>query len=272
MKYRGFFPLLLTALLILSICVTGAAAIEKPLTQAQSDFTAEGALGAGCSESALGDLLADAALEETGAQMAILPAGVMTGTLEKGAVFQSDVERVVPENAELVTARLTVADLAALLEQGVSKLSRNESEQIDATSAWDGFPQVGGFSWEYDVSAPEGERLQYICYDGQELDLTDCQSTYTVVSVPALFDGSMGYPACSFERTGTELRQALRDYCSARDSIAVPASRSTAIGTASYPIKDRLPVMAVVIVGVLIALVASIPKWKEEKHFSFRGK
>ena len=35
MKYRGFFPLLLTALLILSICVTGAAAIEKPLTQAQ---------------------------------------------------------------------------------------------------------------------------------------------------------------------------------------------------------------------------------------------
>ena len=196
----------------------------------------------------------------------------MTGTLEKGAVFQSDVERVVPENAELVTAWLTVADLAALLEQGVSKLSRNESEQIDATSGWDGFPQVGGFSWEYDVSAPEGERLQYIRYDGQELDLTDCQSTYTVVSVPALFDGSMGYPACSFERTGTELRQALRDYCSARDSIAVPASRSTAIGTASYPIKDRLPVMAVVIVGVLIALVASIPKWKEEKHFSFRGK
>ena len=65
MRYRGFFPLLLTALLILSICVTGAAAIEKPLTQAQSDFTAEGALGAGCSESALGDLLADAALEET---------------------------------------------------------------------------------------------------------------------------------------------------------------------------------------------------------------
>ena len=187
-------------------------------------------------------------------------------------MFQSDVERVVPENAELVTAWLTVADLAALLEQGVSKLSRNESEQIDATSGWDGFPQVGGFSWEYDVSAPEGERLQYIRYDGQELDLTDCQSTYTVVSVPALFDGSMGYPACSFERTGTELRQALRDYCSARDSIAVPASRSTAIGTASYPIKDRLPVMAVVIVGVLIALVASIPKWKEEKHFSFRGK
>lgn len=229
-------------------------------------------MGAGCSESALGDLLADAALEETGVQMAILPAGVMTGTLEKGAVFQSDVERVVPENAELVTVRLTVADLAALLEQGVSKLSRNESEQIDATSGWDGFPQVGGFSWEYDVSAPEGERLQYIRYDGQELDLTDCQSTYTVVSVPALFDGSMGYPACSFERTGTELRQALRDYCSARDSIAVPASRSTAIGTASYPIKDRLPVMAVVIVGVLIALVASIPKWKEEKHFSFRGK
>lgn len=143
MKYRRFFPLLLTALLVLPFGVIGAAAIEKPLTQAQSDLTAEGTLGAGYSESALGDLLADAALEETGAQMAILPAGVMTGTLEKGAVFQSDLERVVPENAELVTARLTAADLAALLEQGVSKLSRNESEQIDPASAWGGFPPGG---------------------------------------------------------------------------------------------------------------------------------
>ena len=72
MRYRRLFPLLLTALLVLPFCVTGAAAIEKPLTQAQSDLTAEGALGAGCSESALGDLLADAALEETGAQAAML--------------------------------------------------------------------------------------------------------------------------------------------------------------------------------------------------------
>lgn len=272
MKHRRSFPLLLTALLVLTLGITGAAAIEKPLTQAQGDFTAEGTLGASCSESTLGDLLADAVLEETGAQIAVLPAGVMTGTLEKGAVFQSDLERVIPENAELVTARLTAAELAALLEQGVSKLSRNESEQIDPASAWDGFPQVSGFSWEYDVSAPEGKRLQYISYDGQELDLTDRQTTYTVVSVPALFDGSLGYPACSFERTGTDLRQALRDYCAARDSISTPASRAAAIGTASYPIKDRLPVMAIVIVGILIALIASIPKWKEEKHFSFRGK
>ena len=156
MRYRRLFPLLLTALLILPFCVTGAAAIEKPLTQAQSDLTAEGALDAGCSESALGNLLADAALEETGAQMAILPAGVMTGTLEKercSRVMWSASSRKMPSWLRLGSPSPT---LPPLLEQGVSKLSRNESEQIDADLRLGRLSTGGRIQLGYDVSAPEG--------------------------------------------------------------------------------------------------------------------
>lgn len=267
-------PLSLLAALVCALTlVPTAAALEKPLTQSQSDLTAEGTLPAGCAESTLGDFLCDAALEAVGADIAILPAGVMTGTLEKGAVFQSDLERVVPTDAPLVTAQLTAADLAALLEQGVSRLTRNESEQIDIeSSAWDGFPQTGGITWEYDVSAPTGERLQYIRLNDEELDLSDTAQTYTVTSTAALFDGSLGYAVRSFEETDMTLRQAAHDYCAARDSVSAPSTRATAIGTASYPIAAKFPVLAIAAAGILIALIASIPKWKEKKHFSFEGK
>ena len=268
MKQKKWLPLL-CALLIFALSGS-ASALEKPLTQAQGDLTAAGTLPAGCAESALGDLLADTALESVPADVALLPAAVMTGTLEQGAVFESDLSRVVPTDVPLVTAQLSPADLAALLEQGVALLTRTESEQIDAASAWDGFPQVGGIQWEYDVSAPVGERLQWIRLQGEELDLTDTQTSLTVVSVPAVFDGSLGYPVRPFAETDLTLRQVLRDYCSARDSISAPAGRSTAIGSSSYPIMDKFPVMAIVGACIVIALLASIPKWKQERHFSFK--
>ena len=269
MKRNKWLPLLCT---LLCFALAGsAAAIEKPLSQSQSDLTAEGTLPAGCAESTLGSLAADAALEAVNADAVILPAAVVTGTLEQGAVFESDLPRVIPEDAPLVSVQLSPADLAVLLEQGVDRLTRTESEQIDPTSAWDGFPQAGGIQWEYDVSAPVGERLQYIRLHDEELDLTDTQSSLTVVSVPALFNGSLGYPVRTFTDTGTTLRQALHDYCAARDSISAPASRSTAIGTSSYPIMDKFPVLAIVGACIVISLLASIPKWKQERHFSFKN-
>ena len=272
MNHRKLLSLLAALVCALTLVPT-AAALEKPLTQSQSDLTAEGTLPAGCAESTLGDFLCDAALEATGADIAILPAGVMTGALEKGAVFQSVLERVIPTDAPLVTAQLTAADLAALLEQGISRLTRNESEQIDTeNSAWDGFPQTGGITWEYDVSAPTGERLQYIRLNDKELNLNDTVQNYTVVSTAALFDGSLGYAAYDFEETDATLRRAAHDYCAARDSVSSPSSRANAIGTASYPIAAKFPVLAIAAAGVLIAFIASIPKWKEKKHFSFEGK
>lgn len=269
MKHRNAIVILTVLALLLTVCGS-AGALEKPLTQCQSDLAADGTLSAGCAESKLGSLAADAALEAAGADLALLPADIVADTLEQGAVFESDLARVIPEDAPLVTAQLSPAELAALLEQGVAQLSRNESEQIDPASAWDGFPQVSGIQWEYDVSAPTGERLQYIRFQDEELDLTDTQTTLTVVSVPAFLDGSLGYPVYPFTDTGTTLRQALRDYCAARDSISAPASRSTAIGSSSYPIMDKFPVLAIVGACIVIALLASIPKWKQERFFSFK--
>lgn len=54
------------------------------------------------------DLIADAVLEASGCQLALLPAQSATGTLEQGAVFQSDLERIIPVDQTLVTASFSL--------------------------------------------------------------------------------------------------------------------------------------------------------------------
>lgn len=275
MKHKKLIPIMLSLLLV-SALIPAAAAIEKPLTQAESELTAEGDLPAGCAESKLADLAADAVLEASGSQLAILPASAVTGTLEQGAVYNSDLERVIPEDLPLVTATLSPAQLRDTLETGVSKLTRDSGDYIDVeASSWDGFPQLAGgdsFKWEYDVSAPVGERVQYIQLNGEELDLTDTETQLTITSVASMFDGSLGYEVIDAQSTNLTLRQAVHDYCHARDTISKPSTRSSAIGTSNYTIKDKFPVPLIVGICIVFALISAVPKWKEQELFTFKSR
>lgn len=269
---RPFF-FILSVLLVL-LFILSASAMEKPLTQSESELTCEGDLPSTCAESNLMDLIADAVLEASGSQLALLPAQSVTGTLEQGAVFQSDLERIIPVDQTLVTASFSPAALRELLEIGVSHLTRDASEGIDvATSGWDGFPQLAGgegFSWEYDVSAPVGERVQYIKLNGENLDLSDTETTLTVTSVSVMFDGSLGYAVTENSPTNLTLRQIVHDYCTARDSIAKPTTRSNVIGTSNYTIISKFPKPLIFAVCIFISLFVCIPKWKSEKLFTFK--
>lgn len=272
MKHHSVLRLLPLALCILLLLIPSAGALEQPLTQAETELTAEGDLPAACAESSLGNLAADAARSVCGADLALLPAAVLQGSLESGAVFESDLERVIPEDLPLLCGSVTPAQLKSLLENGVSRLVTDEAERIDvARSAWEGFPQVSGFSWEYDVSAPAGERVLCIWVDGQELDLDDDAAVYTLVSTADVLDGTLGYAPLSARETGDTLRGALAAYCVRQDSLAAPPSRSTTIGTANYPIFKKIPIPAIAGVCVIVALIASIPRLKQEKYYSFRS-
>ncbi len=271
---RKRLPFLLLSILLVALFIQPAFAMEKPLTQSESELTCEGDLPATCAESNLMNFATDAVLEASGSQLALLPAQSVTGTLEQGAVFQSDLERIIPTDQPLVTASLSPAALRELLEIGVSHLTRDASEGIDvAASAWEGFPHLAGgdgFSWEYDVSAPVGERVQYIKWNGENLDLSDTETTLTVTSVSAMFDGSFGYAVTESTPTNLTLRQVLHDYCTARDSVSKPATRSNAIGTSNYTIISKFPKPLILAICIFISLFVCIPKWKSEKLFTFK--
>ncbi len=271
---RKRLPFLLLSILLVALFIQPTFAMEKPLTQSESELTCEGDLPATCAESNLMNFATDAVLEASGSQLALLPAQSVTGTLEQGAVFQSDLERIIPTDQPLVTASLSPAALRELLEIGVSHLTRDTSEGIDvAASAWDGFPHLAGgdgFSWEYDVSAPVGERVQYIKWNGENLDLSDTETTLTVTSVSAMFDGSFGYAVTESTPTNLTLRQVLHDYCTARDSVSKPTTRSNAIGTSNYTIISKFPKPLILAICIFISLFVCIPKWKSEKLFTFK--
>ncbi len=270
---KRFYIFIISSLLIL-LFAWPVSAMEKPLTQSQSELTTEGDLPSTCAESSLLDLAVDATLEESGCQIALLPAQAVSGSLDQGAVFQSDLERIIAEDQPLLLAEISPAELKEILETGLSRLTKDSSDKIDVSaSAWEGFPHMAGgegFSWEYDVSAPVGERVQYIKWQGKELDLSDQESKLMVCSVPAMFDGSLSYPQIDYEEAGISLRQALHDYCVAQESLEKPASRSTAIGSGDYTLISKFPKSLIIAICVFISLFVCIPKWKAEKYFSFK--
>lgn len=270
---------LLRLLLALALCplllqplLPQAAALEEALIQAETDFTSEEGLPDTCAETSLGNLCADAARECCGADFALLPAEAMEGTLAHGAIFASDLERIIPQDDSLFIVSISAAQLFDLLETGVSHLVTNQAEQIDSErSAWQGFPQVSGFSWTYDASAPAGERVLSVSRDGVELDPADETVQYTLVTTAPLLEGFLDYQLPgTHQDTGFTLRDALTHYCTGRDTLSALPSRATVIGTASYPLWEQFPLPALVGICLVVALLAALPRWKGEKHFSFR--
>lgn len=258
----------LTALLLCALLPTAAAG-ELPITQAECALTSQGELPANCSESSLGDLTADAVRSMLQTDFALIPAGCLSGTLEAGSVFESDLQRIIPEDAPLGICKVTAVELKALLEHSVAALTTDEGERIQTSSGWDGFLQTSGFSWNYDVSAPSGNRVLHLRIEGQEVDLSDQSVRYSLAAPVSLFDGTFGYPQRAAESANTTLRRTLADYCAGQPSITKPETRASALGTASYPLMGRFPILAIAAACIIIALFSSIPRLKEEKYFSF---
>lgn len=254
----------LLAILLALLMSAGALAAQTPLAQSEFTFTADGTLPSTCAESTLGSLAADASRAACGADLALLPGGLFSGTLASGAVFASDFARVVPEDAPLVTASVTPAQLYALLEQGVACLVIDEGDRIDAAASADfGYPQTSGFTWTCDASAPAGSRVMEIRLDGTALDPSDTQTHYRVAATAQLL-GASGDDA------GISVREALCAYAASAGTLREPDARASVLGTASYPLIDRFPIAALVCGLVLLLALASIPKMKYDRHFSFR--
>lgn len=258
------FPILSALLLALAL-VSCAACATAPLAQAMCSFSSSaGDLPATSASCPLGTLAAAAAVDACGADFAILPGGLFSGTLEAGAVYESDLARVIAQDADLVTVSITPKALYALLEDGVRSLTIGDGDRVDAVaSASDRYPQTAGFSWTCDASAPAGARILEVCVDGAALDAGDDHTRYTLAATASIVgpDGA---------DTGLSVRQALAAYARSRGTLHEVESSAAVIGTASYPLIDRFPIAALVCGLVLLFALASIPKIKYEKHFSFR--
>ena len=143
----------------------------------------------------LGNVITDAYLLATGADIAFENAGGIRASIAAGTVTYGDVINVSPYGNYVVTKKLTGAQIKEMLETSLT-IQKNCIAANDS-GEWDAWPndsgsylQVGGITVRFDPAQPAGARVLSVQKDGQDLDDT---KEYTV-AVNNYLAGSDSYP------------------------------------------------------------------------------
>ncbi len=158
----------------------------------------------------LGNLIADAILvsaKPRGAQVAITNGGGIRSSIPAGKVTLGQVLEVLPFSNTVAVVTLTGAELRASLEHGVSRAH-------DATLSGTGrFPQIAGMRLTWDVTKPEGQRVQSL--EIRQADGTfkpvDPAADYVVATNNFMRVGGDGYALMAKGRDAYDFGQNLED-------------------------------------------------------------
>ena len=168
-------------------------------------------------ETNLGNLITDAMLNETDADLAITNGGGIRASIAKGDITKGDVVSVLPFGNFIVTKQLTGAQIKEVLEFGV----RAYGESLG------GFPHVAGIKFVVDPSRAVGDRIISLTINGQELDMN---KTYTVATNDFMAVGGDDYPCFGDVPT-------LNEYSSLEESVG---NFIKSLGTVSYTKQGRI--------------------------------
>lgn len=188
--------------------------------------------GSTVEETELGNVAADAVRAETGAELALIPGGILYCNLQGGAVTEEDIRSLFSPDQTVVLTELSVAELYLLLEAGVSHITVGTGDRIDsAASSFAGFPQISGFSFRYDASASAQERILEITIGEDDvLRLEDDQRSVQVAMTLEMAEGSYGYAVEEYQATAWSVADCMVDYFTGSE-IGVPElGRITCIG------------------------------------------
>ena len=155
---------ILLALMILLAWSAPAFAAEETVigssTGAMSPRVTVRSYGARLQETALGCYVADAMRAGAGTDIAVECGGHLVNSLPGGSLTMEDAEAVFAGDLEVAAVEITAGQLFDLLEYAVGNAEIDEAERLDPESASDRFPQISGFSFEFDVSQLAGRRIR----------------------------------------------------------------------------------------------------------------
>ena len=136
-------------------------------------------------ESAMGNLIADAIRDATGADVSIANGGGIRAdrTYDPGTVLtRRDILTELPFGNVTVLTELPGSQVLAALENGVSQVENGAGR----------FPQVSGMTFEYDASAPAGSRISSVMIGDAPLDQS---AVYKLATNDYVLGGGDGYGA-----------------------------------------------------------------------------
>ncbi len=178
-------------------------------------------------ECLLGNLISDAVLEETGADIVIQNGGGIRADIDAGTVTLGEVLNVLPFGNLISTFNLSGADLVAALENGVNRVEVDENNNPVTEGASGRFPQVAGIRYVFDATQEAGSRIVSVdvMQDG-EFTPIDPDAMYFVATNDYVRGGGDGYAiletnAVNAYDQGRPLDQVVADYIAANSPITV---------------------------------------------------
>lgn len=217
-------------------------------------------------ECTLGNALADAMVKYTGADMAIINGGMLTGNLQYGDVTRSDIAQCIAEDCELAVAEVTAAELYALLESSVAHVVIDgERNYVPESSEHEAFPHISGFRVSYDPSAVVGERVARVTVNNEPIEVADTETTYTLISSVKIFNGEFGAPKIeNYTIVDETLYSVFESYIRDGwgDEYTMVEKRVYAMGVNTR--QDTIRYTILIICAIALILLVLIPKpWKK---------
>ena len=141
-------------------------------------------------ECSIGNLVADAMLAKfdgRGFQVAIINAGSMTASIDRGDITKQEVLKALPYRVGISRFQASGATILRALEHGVSLLPELSGR----------FPQVAGIKFTVDQNAPAGSRVSNVMVveAGVFVPVIPLK-VYGVVTTDRVRNGSEGYTRC----------------------------------------------------------------------------
>lgn len=246
------------ALFLITLCIVPAQsawAYDEDTVLGTVEFLQQATNDPGCTttEMELCDTIADAVRSACSSQIAIINGGDIIHNLEGGEATWGDILFLFSENRPLAVAEISGADLLEILEHGVSHAVVDMStETLDLEgSSFDGFPQVSGFTFSYDPTAPVGQRIVSAELSDGTLIVEDM--TLTLAASEYMLGGGFGYPAAACRSVDITLADAMARYfqCFESGEISDPTMRRiTCIGLSDRFAPPRTTIAFISIVGM----------------------
>lgn len=112
-------------------------------------------------ETNLGNLITDAMIDLTGAEIAITNGGGIRASIPVGKITKGHVITVLPFGNYIVTKKLTGAQIKAGIENGVDSYPEPKGA----------FPHVGGMSFAIDVTREKGDQVHSMKVNGKPMEM-----------------------------------------------------------------------------------------------------
>ena len=184
----------------------------------------------------LGNVITDAYLLATGADIAFENAGGIRASIAAGTVTYRDVINVSPYGNYVVTKKLTGTQIKEMLETSLT-IQKNCIVANDSGS----YLQVGGIIVRFDPAQPAGERVLSVQKDGQELNDT---KEYTV-AVNNYLAGSDSYPqlanAAEIGEYSCCEELLIQFFEQGSDAVTASATKQNMIQTTKETVKPEQP-------------------------------